>query len=237
MKKFLSMPTPLGLSAACNVKHSGAKFQFTTSKANPVISDISSNGATTVTSITNGKKHTEEFPNGFSSATLVVSADANTVIKINGQITVFKPRIGYQTTAWLTSFKCISQYSITEIDLSNNLQEAQLDTFVIQDCPNLSTLVVDSCNIKSLDLSGMVSLRKLSCSHNSSLAPFDSSECTALEEIRCVDSLSSWTEVYTVVQKLPVFSSGVHEIYVSNNVIQYISDTASSKGWTAKGGG
>jgi len=84
--KFNIATNPFFMQAACG---KGAKdvIELKASSANPTIPSITTTGAFKVITTYNGAEHTVPYANKATARSLVIQADANTTIKIVGDVT------------------------------------------------------------------------------------------------------------------------------------------------------
>ncbi len=200
---------------------------------NPGIDTISGN--VTVTSIKNGTKITETY--ALDAETLSIEADAQTVIRITGEITGELnfgsskdfDKISVKNTA-LTSLNCYDCYALQALDLRTNTALTSLD------CSSCYAL-------QALDLRTNTALTSLDCYDCYALQALDLRTNTALTSLSC-DSCTKIKAVYYpatdsgVATKVASLITGAEAddgtVYTDSAAAYYstIATAATTKGWT-----
>ena len=160
--------------------------------ADPSIYQLSCQGEIKVQSIKNGAQ-VEQTYTDLSSANLSIQADAETEIKILGNVTDFSPAAQYQGWGYADTllaksivFNCETLQTIKVSGKSSYDAASTVESIIFINCTALQTLQCSDCTgLTSLDLSANTALQTLNYSHCTGLTSLDLAANTQLQYLDC----------------------------------------------------
>lgn len=184
------------LSAAGSVnKTPFAGIILISNKKDPLIKEISCTGELIITSVKNGEKHIETYSN-LSAAALSISADANTTVRIKGELTGtlnnrdtganFKSMSVLNTKINnLNMWMCVE---LEELKLKNNLllttinitDTASLEAVDFSDCPALTSILFTNSSIAAIDCTNNPNIQDVSGEADHNLKSVNVAGCLSL---------------------------------------------------------
>ena len=160
--------------------------------ADPSIYQFSCQGEIKVQSIKNGAP-VEQTYTDLSSANLSIQADAETEIKILGNVTDFSPAAQYQGWGYADTllaksivFNCDTLQTIKVSGKSSYDAVSTVENMIFVNCTALQTLYCSGCTgLTSLDLAANTALQTLDCHNCTGFTSLDLAANTALQTLEC----------------------------------------------------